>query len=51
MEFPFAGARLLARLSRRKGHEMGRRRTHAVEALEEAFAEAVLAPRHPAIDR
>ena len=29
MEFPFAGARMLARLLRREGHEIGRRRASA----------------------
>ncbi|WP_419188655.1 IS3 family transposase [Burkholderia cepacia] len=30
MEFPFAGARMLARLLRREGHEVGRRRVHTL---------------------
>ncbi|AWV05403.1 IS3 family transposase (plasmid) [Burkholderia sp. JP2-270] len=30
MEFPFAGARMLARLLRRKGHEVGRRRVRTL---------------------
>lgn len=40
MEFPFAGARMLARLLRREGHEIGRRRVRTlmkrmgIEALE-----------------
>lgn len=30
MEFPFAGARMLARLLRREGHEVGRRRVRTL---------------------
>ncbi|MGF6916768.1 hypothetical protein OKW41_003130 [Paraburkholderia sp. UCT70] len=30
MEFPFAGARMLARLLRREGHEIGRRRARTL---------------------
>ncbi|AOI42801.1 integrase [Burkholderia oklahomensis EO147] len=30
MEFPFAGARMLARLLRREGHEIGRRRVRTL---------------------
>ncbi|NIF69888.1 transposase [Burkholderia sp. Ap-962] len=30
MEFPFAGARMLARLLRRGGHEVGRRRVRTL---------------------
>ena len=35
MEFPFAGARMLARLLRREGHAVGRRRMRALARVVE----------------